>query len=163
MAEHTGRRAARPKHELRAFRKVELGPGESRVVSFDLDARAFAYWSEARHDWHVGAGDYDIEVGSSSRDIDATGTVSLDGDGNSLELTDFSTYAEWIADPVGGPILTKAQESSDSERIQGMLANPKVMAFIQDFPLTMLEAFGGPDVAKVCSTAIAEYRRTRDI
>lgn len=154
---------ARPKHELRAFRKVELGPGESRVVSFDLDARAFAYWSEARHDWHVEAGDYDIEVGSSSRDIDATGTVSLDGDGNSLELTDFSTYAEWIADPVGGPILTKAQESSDSERIQGMLANPKVMAFIQDFPLTMLEAFGGPDVAKVCSTAIAEYRRTRDI
>ncbi|WP_300765663.1 glycoside hydrolase family 3 C-terminal domain-containing protein [uncultured Bifidobacterium sp.] len=153
---------ARPSHELRAFEKVALQPGESRKVSFDLDSRAFAYWSEARHDWHVEAGDYGIEVGSSSRDISCREVVSIEGDGNTLELNDFSTYAEWMADPVGAPILTRAQEGSDSERVQGMLRNPKVLSFIQDFPLTMLEAFGGSDVAAVCSAALAEYHRARE-
>ena len=37
---------ARPKHELKGFRKVFLKAGESAEISFDLDERAFAYWSE---------------------------------------------------------------------------------------------------------------------
>lgn len=39
---------ARPIHELKGFRKVFLKAGESAEVSFDLDERAFAYWSEVR-------------------------------------------------------------------------------------------------------------------
>ncbi len=72
---------ARPKHELKGFTKVFLKAGESAEVSFDLDDRAFAYWSEKFNDWHVESGEYAIEVGTSSRDIAGSAVVELDGDG----------------------------------------------------------------------------------
>ena len=52
----------RPKHELKGFKKVFLKAGESAEVSFELDDRAFAYWSERFNDWHVESGEYTIEV-----------------------------------------------------------------------------------------------------
>ncbi|MBO7252351.1 MAG: glycoside hydrolase family 3 C-terminal domain-containing protein [Oscillospiraceae bacterium] len=59
----------RPVRELKGFEKVELAPGESKVVTFTLDKRSFAYWNEQISDWHVETGDFVIEIGHSSRDI----------------------------------------------------------------------------------------------
>ena len=59
----------RPVRELRGFDKIELAPGETKMVSFTLDKRAFAYWNTDIHDWHVESGRYLIQVGGSSRDI----------------------------------------------------------------------------------------------
>lgn len=59
----------RPMHELRAFAKIELAPGEEKQVMFTLSKRDFAYYNTAIHDWHVISGVYTIEAGASSRDI----------------------------------------------------------------------------------------------
>ena len=92
---------ARPKHELKGFKKVFLKAGESAEVSFDLDDRAFAYWSEKFNDWHVESGEYAIEVGTSSRDIAGSAVVELDGDGKTQPLTEWSNFMEWRRDPLG--------------------------------------------------------------
>jgi beta-glucosidase len=64
---------SRPVHELRAFEKVHLEPGASRTVTFALDDRAFAFWSEAG--WVVEPGTFTVSIGASSRDIRAEATI----------------------------------------------------------------------------------------
>lgn len=59
----------RPYKELKGFRKVRLAPGEHTTVQFELPSSAFAYWSTAIGNWLVEPGDFEILVGSSSRDI----------------------------------------------------------------------------------------------
>ena len=61
--------AFRPEKELKGFVKVDLQPGEEQTVSIALDTRAFAYYDTGSRDWVVEAGDYEILVGASSRDI----------------------------------------------------------------------------------------------
>jgi beta-glucosidase len=68
---------SRPAHELKGFAKVLLGPGESREISIDLPARAFAFWDVTALGWKVEAGAFDIAVGLASDDIRATGQVVL--------------------------------------------------------------------------------------
>ncbi len=59
----------RPAHELKAFKRVELKPGESKTVAFSLDRGAFSYWSTDKKDWTLDPGTFEIQVGASSRDI----------------------------------------------------------------------------------------------
>ena len=66
----------RPAKELKAFEKVHLGPGESRKVSFTLDARAFAWYREAARHWLVEAGSFTIRVGQSSADLPLSASIS---------------------------------------------------------------------------------------
>ena len=70
-------RLARPEQELRAFKKVELDPGASTVVSFDLDQRAMAYYDPEASDWAVDPGTFEIRVGASSRDIRARASLEV--------------------------------------------------------------------------------------
>lgn len=58
-----------PPWQLKAFRKVELAPRQTRRLSFALDARAFAQWDSTAGGWVVGAGRYRIGVGDSSADL----------------------------------------------------------------------------------------------
>ena len=69
----------RPVRELKRFAKVALNPGESREVTFTLDAHAFAYYEVKIHDFYVESGEYVISVGSSSRDIRCEGSVAVEG------------------------------------------------------------------------------------
>lgn len=59
----------RPVHELKAFKRVELQPGETKTVEFSLDRSAFSYWSPEKRDWVLDPGTFEIQVGASSRDI----------------------------------------------------------------------------------------------
>jgi beta-glucosidase len=68
---------ARPPKELKGFAKVALQPGESTTVSFVLDRRAFAFYDPYQKQWRVEPGEFEILVGSSSRDIRARATVNL--------------------------------------------------------------------------------------
>src|SRR5450759_172906 len=54
---------------LAAFRRVELGAGQSRRVTLHVDARALEYWSVDRHDWVWSGGERPVYASSSSRDI----------------------------------------------------------------------------------------------
>jgi len=59
----------RPVHELKAFKRVELQPGETRTVEFSLDRSSFSYWSPEKRDWTVDPGTFEVQAGASSRDI----------------------------------------------------------------------------------------------
>jgi beta-glucosidase len=59
----------RPEKELKGFKKVFLQPGETQTVSIPLDLRALAYFDPAKAGWVAEAGDYQIQIGSSSRDL----------------------------------------------------------------------------------------------
>ena len=63
----------RPVKELKGFKRVNLMPGESKVVTFDLDKSAFAYY-DLEMKFIVEAGEFDILVGNSSRDEDLKNT-----------------------------------------------------------------------------------------
>jgi beta-glucosidase len=63
-----------PPWQLKAFQRVRLRPGETRRVSFQLDDRAFSYWSPAGR-WDVAPGCYRIGVGPSSRELPLQGVI----------------------------------------------------------------------------------------
>lgn len=68
----------RPDRELKEFAKVSLEPGEEKVVRFQLDRRAFAFYDIQSKDWRVESGEFEILVGSSSRDIRLAGRVHIE-------------------------------------------------------------------------------------
>lgn len=67
----------RPVKELKGFKKVFLKAGEAKQVTITLDSRAFAYYNVLINDWHVESGDFEIEVGASSRDIMLKKTINV--------------------------------------------------------------------------------------
>jgi beta-glucosidase len=67
----------RPARELKAFAKVFLEPGETRQLTFELDARAFAFFDVDDRLWRVEAGEFEICAGFSSADIRETSRITL--------------------------------------------------------------------------------------
>jgi beta-glucosidase len=67
----------RPPKELKAFKMVALGPGEKKKVEFTLTKQALSFYDVKLKDWVAELGDFEILVGSSSRDIRAKGKVTL--------------------------------------------------------------------------------------
>ena len=59
----------RPPRELKAFKKIELAPGQAKTVSFTLDERALAFYDPAAGKWVAEPGEFVVQVGSSSRDL----------------------------------------------------------------------------------------------
>jgi beta-glucosidase len=67
----------RPVKELKGFVKVDLRPGEEKLVSVLLDRRSFAYYDTVGKQWKVEPGNFRIFVGSSSEKMELVGNVSL--------------------------------------------------------------------------------------
>jgi beta-glucosidase len=67
----------RPVKELKGFRRIELGPGQSGVVKFTLDKSALAYYSVEKKGWIAEPGTFEVLVGSSSADIRLKGALEL--------------------------------------------------------------------------------------
>lgn len=135
---------ARPVHELKEFAKVVLAAGESREVSFDLDSRAFAYWSERLHDWRAVKGEYRIEVARSSRDVALSASVAIEGDGKHFPLTALSTVEEWLDDEKGVSVL----ESIDGNSLKKSLPEDLFARLMMlEMPLNAAVTFGYLDRA----------------
>lgn len=66
---HLGSHVERPNEDLRGFTRVTLKPGETRTVTFALQASSLAYWNAETHRWVVEAEPVEIDVGASSADI----------------------------------------------------------------------------------------------
>ncbi|MGE4488611.1 MAG: glycoside hydrolase family 3 C-terminal domain-containing protein [Kiritimatiellales bacterium] len=67
----------RPVRELKGFKKVELIPGESRQVTIHLDRNAFMFFHPEQKKWVLEPGKFEIQVGSSSRDLPLKKSISL--------------------------------------------------------------------------------------
>ncbi len=61
--------AGEPPSQLRAFKKVSLGAGQSTLVTFTLSSRDISIWDVAQHNWAPQSGIFGVAVGASSRDI----------------------------------------------------------------------------------------------
>ena len=60
---------ARPAKELKGFEKVELRPGESKVVEFTISAEHLSFYDDERSEWRAEEGEFEVLIGSASDDI----------------------------------------------------------------------------------------------
>ncbi len=67
----------RPVKELKKFAKIELAPGESKQISFELSKRDFSYYDAKRDLWVAESGEFVISAAASSRDIRQSETIIL--------------------------------------------------------------------------------------
>jgi len=136
----------RPEKELKGFTKVDLEPGEEKVVSFTLDRRAFAYYNVELKDWHVETGEFEILIGKSSQQIElqqrihVTSTVEL-----KRNYTRNSTFGDILRDPFGAriaePLLRKFREQSGLGDGLEQSAPEMMLAMMNDMPIRSLLAF----------------------
>lgn len=132
-------RVSRPVRELKAFAKVSLGSGESGQIELVLTERDFAFWSVVQHRWVVEAGDFEIAVGSSSRDLAAVVSVHLDAPSIDAPLGRMSTLQEWLADPRGAQLI---KDGADAKAAH-FLADEELMRVVGTMPMSTLAAFPG--------------------
>lgn len=59
-----------PQKTLRAFQRISLKAGEAKHVTISLPRESFEVWDETTRTMRVVPGEYEVMVGSSSRDID---------------------------------------------------------------------------------------------
>ncbi|MCW8848842.1 MAG: glycoside hydrolase family 3 C-terminal domain-containing protein, partial [Melioribacteraceae bacterium] len=67
----------RPEKELKNFAKIELQPEQVEELSFNLNTRDFSYYDSHRNMWIAESGEFDIMIGSSSRNIEVKETINL--------------------------------------------------------------------------------------
>ncbi len=128
----------RPLRELKAFTKVDLAPGQTQTVEFELRARDLSYFSAREDRWVLEAGEFELCIGASSRDLRLRATVNVDAPPLARRLTLDATVAEWLADPVGGPGLLEALAGSGSS-----FQNPEVQHMVAQLPLGRLITLSG--------------------
>ncbi|WP_323748026.1 glycoside hydrolase family 3 C-terminal domain-containing protein [Catenulispora rubra] len=66
-----------PLRRLQGFERIELAPGESRTVVFEVPAERLAHWSEDVGALRVESGEYEFGVGRSSADLPSSASVKL--------------------------------------------------------------------------------------
>jgi beta-glucosidase len=71
-------KVSRPERELKGFEKVRLGPGETKHITINLDARSFGYWDTNAHKWAIDPGKFVIRVGDSSENTPLNADITLD-------------------------------------------------------------------------------------
>ncbi len=78
-------KVARPLKELKGFAKIELEAGETKTVTLTLDQQALAFYDDSADKWVTEAGEFELLIGGSSRNLPvrcrfslATGTVNVD-------------------------------------------------------------------------------------
>jgi beta-glucosidase len=71
---------ARPRRELRAFRRIDLDSGAAGELTFTLGERAFSQWDEDAGRFAPIPGRHEIAVGHSSRELPLRETVTFAGE-----------------------------------------------------------------------------------
>lgn len=157
----------RPVKELKAFAKVALEPGESKVVSFTLNKRSFAYYNVDMKDWHVETGEFEIQVGSSSRDIHVQTRVNVESTATFLPTyTRNSTLGDIQRDPAHKKLLEQAlQQFQEASGFGGEDAGDHadmMDAMMKYMPLRALVAFSGGAMTEKAMNELLEQLNKKD-
>lgn len=157
----------RPVRELKAFAKVALEPGESKVVSFTLNKRSFAYYNVNMKDWHVETGEFEIQVGSSSRDIHVHTRVNVESTATFLPTyTRNSTLGDIQRDPAHKQLLDQAlQQFQEASGFGGDDAGDHadmMDAMMKYMPLRALVAFSGGAMTEEAMNELLEQLNNKD-
>ena len=138
----------KPQKELKEFTKVELEPGQEKIVEFELNKRSFAYYNTEIEDWYVESGDYEILIGSSSRDIRLKNSVKVD---SSLELPEKYSINTTVGDLMSDPekkelfneLLNNYLAGQDLMEMLGGENREMMEALLKYMPLRSLVMFSG--------------------
>jgi Glycosyl hydrolase family 3 C terminal domain. len=167
----------RPYKELKGFQKIYLEPGEEKIVVFNLDKRAFAYYDVDLKDWYVETGDFEILVGSSSNNIllktviHITSTTSVQ-----KEYTRNSTINDVITNQYGRQIIynvlkqinldingtqdllymLKKQLENDGSEISNISEKDMMNAFLKNMPLRALTIFSNGSFTEEMANEIVD-------
>ena len=76
-AQYPRSRVSRPIKQLVGYRRVSIGPGETRTVAIPVHASDLAYWDTAGQRWVVEPEPVRLQVGASSADIRGNVTVQV--------------------------------------------------------------------------------------
>ena len=143
----------RPVRELKGFEKVELQPGESRDVTFTLDKRSFAYWNEQISDWHVETGEFVIEIGHSSRDIELSETVKVIStvklprkytlDSIVMDILEDEEAVEALKPVIEAIGSTLHPQHDSNEAAREAISDEMTIAMLKYMPLRGALSFGG--------------------
>lgn len=135
----------RPEKELKGFEKIELQPGEEKTVTFTLDKRAFAYYNTEIKDWHVESGEFEILLGSSSKDILLKETIKVESTVTiRKKFTKVSTVGDVMSHPQGRIIakeLMKGFLGGEAPADEGLGTDMSEM--MKDFVLRSMVNFSG--------------------
>ena len=66
-----------PAKELKAFQRVSLRAGETKVVNLEIPLKELRYWNEATNAWDLEHGKLQLLLGSASDDIRETAEVTI--------------------------------------------------------------------------------------
>ena len=67
----------RPVKELKGFEKINLKPGETKRVNFEIDINALSFYNDVEQKWVAENGDFDLLIGASAADIKGKSTFTL--------------------------------------------------------------------------------------
>ncbi len=138
----------RPQRELKGFAKVGLNPGESKVVSFKLSKRAFAYYDTRMHDFVVETGEFLIEIGSSSRDIRLSSPIKVYSTTViPIKFTRNSTMGDVMQSPKGQALMASLKQNmpngaEDQANAMGGGASAMIENMMKEIPLASLISYG---------------------
>lgn len=141
----------RPEKELKGFAKVELQPGQTKTVSLPLNARSLSWYHEKLGDWYAAPGQYEVLIGSSSRDIRARTCVTFSTAKCLPMIVDRNTtIGELMRHPVTAPVVTeilghmKGTVSDGGEAISAEMTR----SMVENAPLRAVQSFAHlPDEA----------------
>ena len=94
------------------------------------------------HDWVLEAGEFELLVGRSSRDLPGRVSVRLEAPRVAPPLGPLSSLDEWLADPTGAALLGEVLGIRGDGRLAGMLGDVEVRRVVGNFPLRALAGFG---------------------
>lgn len=144
--------------ELKGFHKVYLEAGEEKEVEFTLEKRSFAHYDVNTKDWEVLTGTYQIQIGTSSKDICLLQEIKIQGTVDSM-------YAQglpaWYIQPEGKPSvadyehlygreikpyeLEKPGEYTLLNTFRDMESNPIVAQIAEGMKAELLKQYGGDE------------------
>lgn len=155
VAPKTKSRICRPEKELKGFEKVELQPGETKIVTFELSGRAFAYYETAVSDWFVESGEYEIQIGTSSRNIVLRECVTLHSDQKlPFVLDDMTTVGDVVRAEKMIPLLQQKLidtgfMTSDQTEAQGTSGDEMMRSMLDGLPIHSLRSFAACKVGEL--------------
>ncbi|WP_419872387.1 beta-glucosidase family protein [Candidatus Pristimantibacillus sp. PTI5] len=148
----------RPEKELKGFAKVSLEPGEEQIVTLTLNKRSFAYYCAELKGWHVESGEYEVLIGSSSRDIALKAIVNVQS--TTVTVPTFhrnTTLGELMANPQTAPVLAQLQSMAPQSETPSDAVSPEMMAAAMRYmPLRALLPFTGGAMTEETLSALLE-------
>ncbi len=150
----------RPVKELRGFAKTALEPGETKTVSFDLNARDLSYYDTGLGGWYAPSGTYGILVGNASDNISAQGEIRF----TTRKVLPFriagdTTIGMLLSDSRTAPLMKDLLDEigrmfngNDSQSDEGGLgagADEMGKAMLASMPLKSIASFSGIDAGQL--------------